>query len=198
MSTDVNYGGVITEILFSQLEIDHIQNEIKNMPEDGIMVQWGNRGEVCAWLEVLGEKQRLISIEHDEDWFNRVNRAVRNHFGEVVENYLPLHVEARYIEHTYGTPLEEHPMGADDYIFPSNKDIFNADVYLIDGIARATCALAVLLKHKKKNPVIFMHDYVGREAWYSWATQFFHIEIIGDVTKKDRESSTSLIRLHLK
>jgi len=198
MSTRVNYGGIISEILFSDFEIEHIQNTIKNMPEDGLMVQWGNRGEVCAWLDVLGEKQRLISIESDEAWYGRVNRAIKNHFGDVSSKYLPLHIPTRYIEHTYGSPMEEHPIGTDDYIFPTNKDIFNADVYLIDGLARATCALTVLLKHKKKNPVIFIHDYVGREAWYSWATQFFYVDIIGDVTKTERESRSALVRLHIK
>lgn len=198
MSTDVNYGGIVTEILFSKFEIEHIQNEIKNMPENGLMAQWGNRGEVCAWLDVLGENQKLISIESDESWHNRINRAIKNHFGDVSHKYSPLHVETRYIEHTYGSPMEEHPIGTDDYIFPSNKDFFNADIFLIDGLARATCALSVLLKHKKKNPIIFIHDYVGREPWYSWATQFFHVEIIGDVTKTERELRTSLVRLHIK
>jgi hypothetical protein len=193
MSTPANYGNVITEVQMNQDEIDYVQNIIKNMPEDGLFVEWGSGGSTCAWLDVLGEKQKLISVEHNESWHSRVTRAVKNHFGDLGDKFRFFHIPEQYIEHGYGNPIEEHPMGTDKYLCPPPEDFFNADVFFIDGIARATCALVVLLKHTKKDPVIFIHDYVGREAWYEWATQFYNVEIVGDLEKK-----STLARLYVK
>jgi hypothetical protein len=193
MSTPANYGNVITEVQMNQDEIDYVQNIIKNMPEDGLFVEWGSGGSTCAWLDVLGENQKLVSIEHNENWYNRVTRGVKNHFGDLGDKFRFFHIPEQHIEHGYGNPLEEHPMGTDNYLLPPVEDLFNADVFFIDGIARATCALVVLLKHTKKDPVIFIHDYVGREKWYDWATQFFDVEIVGDLEKK-----STLARLYVR
>jgi hypothetical protein len=108
-----------------------------------------------------------------------VSRAIKNEFGDVSDKFKFLHIKEQYgFEHGYASVNEEHPFGADEYINP-NADIWDADVFLIDGIVRATCAMTVLLKHTKKDPVIFIHDYVGREDWYNWAVQFFDVEVVG-------------------
>ena len=195
MSTPVNYGNIISEVQMNQDEIDYVQSCIKEMPKDGIMVEWGSGGSTCAWLDVLSEKQQLISVEHTENWYNRVNRAIKAHFGDVSDKFTFYHIPEKFIEHGYGSLIEEHPCGTDDYLMPPDDRWWNADIFFIDGIARATCALVTLLKHKKKDtdPVIFIHDFVGREDWYSWASQFFDIEIAGNVHKK-----STLVRLHIK
>jgi hypothetical protein len=77
-------------------------------------------------------------------------------------------------------------------LLPPDDRWWDAEIFFIDGIARATCAAMVLLKHNKKNPVIFIHDYVGREQWYSWASQLFKVEIVGDESAK-----STLARLYV-
>jgi hypothetical protein len=193
MSTPVNYGDIISEVQMNQDEIDYVQGCIRAMPKDGLMVEWGSGGSTCAWLDVLSGDQKLISVEHTETWYNRVNRAIKAHFGDVSDKFKFYHIPEKFIEHGYGSLIEEHPTGTDDYLLPLDDRWWDADIFFIDGIARATCALTTLLKHKKKNPVIFIHDYVGREDWYSWASQFFTVEIVGDLEKK-----STLARLYVK
>ena len=183
----VNYGDIITEIQMVQIEVDEIVGKIKSMPENGKMVEWGSGGSTCKWLDSITSLQKLISIEHNENWYNRVSRAVKKHFGEP-SNFQYLHIPEQYgFEHGYATVTEEHPLGLGPYINP-DADIWDADNYLIDGIARATCAMMVLLKNTNPNAIVYMHDHEGREIWYDWATQFYNIEQL-DLT---------LARLHFK
>ena len=194
MSTPVNYGNIISEIQMNQDEIDYVQNCIKNMPEDGLMVEWGSGGSTCGWLDALSNNQKLISVEQTESWHMRVSRAIAAHFGDVSDKFKFYHISEQFgFEHGYGNVIEEHPLGTDNYILPPDERWWDADIFFIDGIARSTCALITLLKHTKKNPVIFIHDYVGREQWYSWASQLFDVEIVGD-----KEKNSTLARLYVK
>ena len=193
MSTAINYGNIISEVQMNQDEIDYVQKCIKSIPKNGLMVEWGSGGSTCAWLDALTGDQKLMSVEHTENWFNRVNRAIKAHFGEVSDKFTFYHIPEQFMEHGYGSLIEEHPCGTNNYILPKDDRWWDADIFFIDGIARATCAMVTLLKHKKKDPVIFIHDYVGREDWYSWASQFFDVEVVGDLTKK-----STLVRLYVK
>lgn len=187
MSTKVNYGNIITEIQMAEVEIDYMVDLIKSMPENGKMVEWGCGGSTCKWLETLKPTQKLISIEHNENWYNRVNRAVKSHFNDL-DNFQFLHVPEQYgFEHGYATPLEEHPLGTASYINP-DVDIWDADIFFIDGIARAACSLIVRLKKTKPDAAVFIHDHLNREMWYDWATQFYRIE----------QLEVTLARLHPK
>ena len=81
---------------------------------------------------------------------------------------------------------EENPVGLDNYLYPS-QNAFEGDMFIIDGVARGVCALIVLLKSTKSDPIIVMHDWYPRVAWYSWAIQLFsRYERIG----------TTLVRLY--
>lgn len=181
MSTPADYGGVITEIQLGPKDISYMVDLIQKLPDNALMVEWGSGGSTCKWLDTLSDKQKLVSIEHNETWQLRVTRAIKNHFGELGPDrfeyiYIP---EEHGFEHGYGNVIEEHPLGTRQYINP-REDIFNADIFFIDGIARAACLMNVLLQRSKKDAAIFIHDYVGREAWYDWAAQFCEVEIVGD------------------
>jgi hypothetical protein len=187
MTVHVDYGNVIKEIQMQQDEIDYMVNLIESLPEDGKMVEWGCGGSTCKWLETMKPTQKLISIEHQPSWHMRVTRAVKNHFGET-PNFQFLHVAEQHgFEHGYANIIEEHPFGTAPYINP-DADIWDSDIFFIDGIARATCAMVVLLMKTKPDAAIFIHDYAGREIWYEWATQFYRTEVVG----------TTLVRLYPK
>ena len=194
MNHQSSYGNILSEIQMNGDEIEYVVNTIKSMPSDGKMVEWGCGGSTCKWIETLTDSQSLITIEHNESWYDRVTRAIKAEFGDVSDKFTFKHVGEMYgFEHGYATPLEEHPLGTDKYINPDIEGFFDADVFFIDGIARAACSLVTLLKHTKKDPVIFIHDYVGREAWYDWATQFFDVEVVGKA-----ENKSTLLRLYVK
>ena len=171
----VNYGNILKEIQMGQIEIDQIVDTIKSMPDDGKIVEWGCGGSTCKWLETLKPTQKLITVEHNANWHMRVTRAIKNEFKETPNFQFLLVPEQHGFEHGYATPLEEHPLGTGPYINP-DADIWDADIFFIDGIARAACLMTVLLKRTKPNAAIFIHDHNGRETWYDWATQFCHLE----------------------
>ena len=175
----VDYGNIIKEVQMIELDVNIICDIIKNMPENGLMVEWGSGGSTCKWIDTLTANQKLISIEHNENWYNRVKRAISSEWGDVSNKFTYHHIPEKNIEHGYGNLMEEHPCGTDEYIHP-NDSIWDADVYLVDGIARATCLMTILYKKNKKDSVILIHDYVGRENWYSWVIQFFEVEVYND------------------
>ena len=186
MTVPVSYGNVITEVQMQQDEIDYMVNLIQSLPENGKMVEWGCGGSTCKWLDTLKSTQKLVSIEHNDSWHMRVTRAINNHFGET-PNFQFLHVREQHgFEHGYASIIEEHPFGTAPYINP-DADIWDSDIYFIDGIARAACLMTVLLKNTNPDAAIFIHDHNGREVWYEWATQFCDIEVVGTTLARMRK-----------
>ena len=173
----VDYGDIIKEIQMVESEVNIVVDHIRNMPKNGLMVEWGSGGSTCKWIDTLSDDQKLISIEHNESWFDRVSRATKKHFPDLEKKFKYYHIPEQYdFQHGYATILEEHPFGLDNYVNPEDDNVWNADIFFIDGIARATCLMNVLLRRTKKDSVIFMHDYVGREEWYNWSVQLCNKE----------------------
>lgn len=189
MSVKVNYGNILTEIQMVQFDIDYITNLIKNMPSDGLMVEWGSGGSTCKWIETLSDNQKLITIEHNDNWYNRVIRAIKTEFNDISNKFTFYHRPEKYIEHGYASLQEEHPCGTAEYLNPDNK-IWDADIYFVDGIARGACLSTILFMRKKHNSLILLHDYPGREQWYDWVTQHYNIEVFTD---KDQYSSLAIL-----
>jgi hypothetical protein len=179
--TPTNYGEIITELQMMPDEVEYMTSFIRSQPDHIQMVEWGSGGSTCKWLELLNDTQKLISIEHNPEWYSKVSNAIAGHFGNISHRFTYHHIIPDHMglyDHGYGGLEEEHPIGLGKYINPSN-DIFDSDIYYIDGIGRGACALTTLYKHRKPNPTIFLHDYVYRQALYDWVTQFFQVEIVG-------------------
>jgi hypothetical protein len=188
MSIPVNYGGgLIVEIQMQPDEINYMTQVIdKELPTNGLMVEWGCGGSTCKWLELLSNGKRLITVEHNLEWYNKVAATISKEFKNFSSKFQLHHIPEQMIKHEYGTVVEEFPMGLDNYLAPNIKGFWDADLFFIDGIGRAACALSVLVKHTKKDPIVFIHDYVGRESWYSWASQFYDVEIVGSTLARLR------------
>ena len=83
------------------------------------------------------------------------------------------HISDQEMERYYhGQVTEENFFGLDEYIEPDDS-IWDADLFFIDGVARCPCAASVLLKSRKPDPAIYIHDYVGREHWYAWGVNLY-------------------------
>lgn len=184
MSIPVNYGPM-TEIQMQLDEVEEVTSRIKEMGPDGLMVEWGSGGSSVKWLETLTDNQRLISIEHNPEWHMKVSEylSTRPELNKKFKYHLK--TELYGFQHGYATVNEENPHGLDDYFIPRN-DVLSGDIFFIDGVARATTALLVKMLSTKEDPVIYIHDYYGREQWYTWSTQFF--------SKKEKVGHT-LVRL---
>ena len=176
----VNYGKV-NELLMMPDEVDFMVSVINQMPKNGTMVEWGSGASTCKWLDILKENQTLISIEHNLEWFNLVKDSVREHFKDKHLATLNLYYcfDDTYdcYNRQYGNISEELPVGLSSYI-NVDKDMFNADIFFIDGVARGAC-LAITLLMKKPDARVFIHDYRKRENWYSWITQFAQVKMVG-------------------
>ena len=172
----------MTEIQMQPDEIEYITARIREMPEDGKMIEWGSGGSTVKWLETMTAQQELITIEHNPAWHMKVSEYI-NSRPDINQRFTYLFKPELYgYEHGYATIAEEHPFGLDDYLWPAmpRKRIGDADIFLVDGVARATCATLVNFLSTKPDPVIFIHDYYGREQWYAWAVKhFFRAEKVG-------------------
>jgi hypothetical protein len=172
-------------IQMEQDEIELISRTIKQSSSNSLMVEWGSGASTIKWLQEMGDDQRLISIEHNKQWFSLVEPVIASSESLIRRATYHLCEGSAYWDHEYGHTREENPMGLDRYFCPDEK-IFDADIFLIDGVARGVCALMVMFRSRKANPIIFIHDWHRRQPWYSWAVQLFpQVERVG----------TSLVRL---
>ena len=184
MSIPVEYGPM-SEIQMQPDEVAEVTSRIKEMPSDGKMIEWGSGGSSVKWLETMTGDQKLISIEHNPSWHMKVSEYLLTR-SDINNRFTYLFKPELFgFEHGYASITEEHPHGLNDYLIP-NKNILDADIFFVDGIARATTALLVKFLSTKPDPVIYIHDYYGRENWYTWSTQFF--------SKKEKVGHT-LVRL---
>jgi hypothetical protein len=160
-------------------EIELIARTIKQSSPDSLMVEWGSGASTIKWLQEMGNDQRLISIEHNEKWFAKVRPVIESSddLARKAEYYFCK--PSGYYRGVYGQIAEENPVGLDSYFAPNAK-IFDGEIFLIDGVARGVCALMLLLRSRKPNPVIYLHDWYPRQPWYSWALGLFpRVERVG-------------------
>lgn len=179
--------GSSMEILMSQEEFDEIKGSIEKLPEFGKIVEWGSGGSTLAWLSLLKPTQKLVSIEHNKEWYDKINKWIdeRGLVGSEFTYVLQQPAYSDY-EHGYATIAEEHPYGLRDYIIPpsAHAKVLDADIFFIDGIARAATAAIILLFCENPNAIFYIHDYTGREAWYDWLLgRITHKKIVGTLVK---------------
>lgn len=173
------------EALMSNEEGDEIVNSINNLPEDGLMVEWGSGASTLYWMAHLQPTQSLISIEHNQEWFEKVSEDVKDtHLADHLHSFKYYFRPPMYedVELTYATVKEEHPYGMRDYILP-DEDILKAELCFIDGVARASVILSMLAYSKNPATIYYLHDYVGREHWYDWVVDYIPFKRVIEGTK---------------
>lgn len=193
----------------ARLDPDEIEYLLDFMgaKEDGSkMVEWGSGGSTTMFLPFFTTGQ-FISIEHNQEWFDKVTEELRtgDYEKDALQNFIyafvPPIVDIRF--YGYGVPYEENPCFAKDYINPRIFDgnepvnIWDADIFFVDGICRGAILATIRTKATKllKNyddtagkwmppATIFIHDYYGpemREPWYNWASSLFSkVERVGN------------------
>ena len=189
-------------------EIEYLRDFMSSKPDGTKLVEWGSGGSTVMFLPYF-ETGEFVSIEHNEEWFNKVVEEITTggYSPAAVANFTYVlarpKVDIRF--YGYGIPHEENPCFAVDYINPRGEtvSIWDADVYFVDGICRGP--ILSMIRHKrgtemcwddidqkwiKKPPTVFIHDYFGpeqREPWYEWAAQMYaSVEKVG----------STLARLH--
>lgn len=165
-----------TDILMQQIEIDYVKSLF---PDNGLMIEWGCGGSTIYFLDHLKPNQHMISIEHYQEWYDKVADKIKHHPNgtrHILYHYKRIpEIPKNY----YAQPEEETPVGLEQYICPDLDKIKNADVLFVDGIARGPTA-AFLSRRVKDSAHVLIHDYGGREAWYDWAANCFDYKKVLD------------------
>lgn len=169
------------EALLSENEKQALVSAVKSMPgtlvgqmnpqlHRDVVVEFGCGGSTLLLASAIAPHQRLISIEHNPEWATKV----REMLATLAPDHPRIHVllyEPVLKLTQYAKPLEENPAALGNYLTPA-VDWNHAGVVFVDGIARGAC-LAMLRTRLKSGTTVFLHDYVGREMWYDWATSLY-------------------------
>lgn len=108
-----------------------------------LCLEWGSGGSTRALLEVRPPIERLVSIEHNREWYDRVAAAVRDprlelHHLPPKEPAPPRTLLNRKMQ-AWDARAEHEPAILADYVaFPATLGI-HFDFVLVDGRARRFC-----------------------------------------------------------
>lgn len=129
--------------------------------------EWGSGESTLFWVE-LGVKH-LVSIEHNQDWYNKVNERIPK-FTTATFGYFLIPYEPGEIGPDKANPL--HYKSGSTELGPVNfKNYASAidsygqfDLILMDGMARASC-LYHAINHVKPGGCIVL-DNTGDRPYY--------------------------------
>jgi hypothetical protein len=165
------------DVMMYPEEIPVLQALVDAVPTNGVILEYGSGGSTQFFADNLGEGRRLISIEHNEEWYDKVTVALKGHpHTDRIERFLhkPDFPLSRYV---FANPEEEMPAGLQDYIHTNLALPYTysaVDFVLVDGVARGAC-LAALRTRLAPGTIVALHDYTGRENWYDWAVRLFDV-----------------------
>ena len=149
--------------------IDHLHIILGALPENGTLLEIGSGWSTVWFAERLTPEQHLVAVEHDPEWWGKIIPLVaKNHQVEYLLREREMKEGPPVSYGQYGTAHRENPAGLSEYIhaFPYTE----ADVILIDGIARGAC-LAAALCFAEGGSHVFLHD-AERRSWYDWSWEF--------------------------
>ena len=113
--------------------------------EDSVVLEYGSG---VSTKEIAKICKSITSIEHQEDWYNKLKNDLPNNCELILKK-----PDMPYVEGGHCGTYEEFK----SYIeAPLSKSPF--DVILIDGRARVACA-SICNKLSHDNTIIFIHDY---------------------------------------
>lgn len=119
----------------------------KYLDPNDILLEWGSGNST---LYYSGLVQKIISIEHDKDWHNKI-KSIIEYFG--IKNIDQYHIPA----HSPKPEPCRYEQFKDYAEFPKRVKIKFTKV-LIDGRARKYCAKS-LYEIIKEDNIIFIHDF---------------------------------------
>ena len=182
------------DVTMNKDEIEYFAETVQQWSEGAgrtaNMLEWGSGGSTQMFLDHPGIGS-LTSVEHNEEWYNKVTEALKDNPKRSHLDYLFIPPKAELRFYGYGVPTEESPCFNSEYINPQKAfddlDPWSKDIYLIDGISRGACLATVYAKARLRdqNVLVFIHDYKGREEWYDWATSLYsNVEVVGSTLCK--------------
>lgn len=168
-----------------------IQRVVEGLPPDAVIVEYGSGGSTLMFARFLRETQRLITIEHNVDWFHKVKADLSA--PDLASKRAEIHLRTPDADASvwpFGHHYEETPFAAADYIHATGVDIPWSDVrcVFVDGFVRGP-VMAMLATKLTLGTTVMLHDYPGREAWYEWAVRLYDVVTLPEGSSADRDAS---------
>jgi hypothetical protein len=171
-SPDIEYAKAIEINQMCDLGRETIRDAYK---EKDTYLEWGSGGTTLWQIQEKMNneyKTKIISVEHDFSWYNKLSKVVKNKYNSITDNeFLYLHKPNMIYQvgnqplNVVGTAFEENPAYLDEYINPPEINLNEIDVFLVDGLARSIC-LCLIATKAKIGATVFLHDIDQRENWY--------------------------------
>jgi len=150
-------------------ECNEVYQTLNSFNGNTKIVEWGSGGSTVSWLFNLTSNQTFISIEHDPEWFKKVTKILdeQTDLKDIVDNNFKYYLfpkEGPLGNHVGQFDFDEF---AKDYLEgPKDIDIWDANVYFVDGINRLQCALNVFEKAQNRDAIVYLHDYGSNKHAY--------------------------------
>lgn len=119
----------------------------KYINKDDILLEWGTGNSTLYFSSLV---KQIISVEHDKDWIDNIQKAIDNYdIPNIQLNYIPAHspdpIPCRYEQFK-------------SYVnFPVENKLKFTKV-LVDGRARKYCAKSIY-NMIDENVIVFIHDF---------------------------------------
>lgn len=160
---------------------------VQSLPDDAVLVEYGSGGSTVMFAKLLRGAQKLYTIEHNVDWFHKVKTALKEVDTDQRVSLNLRTPDADASVWPFGHYYEETPYACADYIHAVGVEIPWSKVRfaLVDGFARGAVLAMLTTKLESETPV-FLHDYLGREAWYEWAVRLYDVVALPSGRSADR------------
>ena len=133
----------------------------KYLSKDDVLLEYGSGNSTLYFSGIVN---KVISIEHDIDWINSLNKVIDAYDIKNIELY---HVPA----HT-PDPKPCRYAQFKDYIHYAEKNNFKFNKALIDGRARKYCA-KYFYNIIDENTIVFIHDF--NRSDYQMSLKYYDI-----------------------
>ena len=149
----------VMPISMTEVEQQEIVTTLANLPPNSKFTEWGSGGSTILWYANLRSDQTLVSIENDPEWARPVRAAIELQTDVKQFNY---YVYPTIQDGATFTPESDY---YSDYVY--STDVWDSDLYLVDGRVRLWCARAIFEKARNRSAIVYCHDYAFNEGWYS-------------------------------
>lgn len=152
-----------------------IADIVAKLSDTAVIVEYGGGGSTLMFARLLRKSQRLITIEHNVEWYHKIKKELETTPNPNVELHLRT-PDADASVWPFGHYYEETPYSCADYIHATNVEIpwTEVECVLVDGFVRGA-VLAMLTTKVAPEITVMLHDYPGREDWYDWAVRLYDV-----------------------
>ena len=148
------------------------------LKKDSTMLEWGSGGSTLYFSKLV---KRYYSIEHYEEWFNRVKTSLELNNIKNVEQIFVSSCPKNWDRPKNWRTIKNFASPTDyftDYINHVDQIDEKFDFILVDGRCRTQCAIKSLF-HLKQDGVLFFHDFYPRHEYGYHNVLTFYDEIGG-------------------